>query len=51
MAKGLIKNSYENEKACRSPENVRKRQLSHILETAPTHAIKYNETMVLHSKI
>ena len=38
LAKGLINNSYTNEKACGSPENVRKRQLSHILENAPTHA-------------
>ena len=38
MAMGLINNSYTNEKACGSPSNVRKRQLSHILETAHTHA-------------
>ena len=43
MAKGLINNSYMNEKVCGSPENVRKRQLSHILETTPTHATEYNE--------
>ena len=43
MDKGLINNSYTNEKACGSPENVRKGQLSHILKTAPTHATEYNE--------
>ena len=37
----MINNSYKNEKACGSPENVRKRQLSHVLETAPTHATEY----------
>ena len=35
MAKALIKDSYTNEKSCGSPANVRKRKLSHILETAP----------------
>ena len=39
LAKGLINNSYTNEKACGSPENVRKRQLSHIFETALTHLL------------
>ena len=42
LAKGLINNSYKNEKACGSQANVRKIQLSRILETAPTHATKYN---------
>ena len=37
VPKELIKNSYTNKKACGSPENDRKRKLSHILETAPTH--------------
>ena len=44
LGKRLINNSYTNEKACGSPANSRKRQLSHILETAPTHATKYNLT-------
>ena len=43
MAKALINNSYTNEKACVSPSNYRKRKLSHILETAPTHATEYND--------
>ena len=43
MAKGLINNPYMNEKECGSPENVRTRQLSHIFDTAPTHATEYNE--------
>ena len=51
LANGLIDNSYTNEKACGSPEDVRKRQLSHILETAPTHATEYNEKKGLHRKI
>ena len=33
-----INNSYTNEKTCVIPENVKNIQLSHILETAPTHA-------------
>ena len=51
MVKGLINNSYMNEKSCGSPENFIKRQLSHILETAPTHATEYNEKLGLHRKI
>ena len=42
LAKGFNNNSYKNDKACGSPENIRKIQLSHILESAPTHATKYN---------
>ena len=42
MADGLINNSYKNDKACGSPENFRKWQLSHILDTAPTHFTEYN---------
>ena len=41
-AKGLMNNSYTNEKVCGSPSNIRKRQLSHILETEPTHVTQYN---------
>ena len=36
--KVLNNNSYTNEKTCGSPGNFIKRQLSHTLETAPTHA-------------
>ena len=43
LAKALINNSYTNDRTCVSPENTRKRQLSHILETAPTHDTKYNK--------
>ena len=42
LAKVLINNSYTNEKTCGSPTNTRKRQISHILEIAPTHATEYN---------
>ena len=42
LAKTLIKTSYTNEKTCGSPENSRKRQLSHILETAPIHDTECN---------
>ena len=38
----LINKSYINEKTCVSPSKTRKRQISHILETAPTHATEYN---------
>ena len=31
-----------NEKTCGSPSNTRKGIISHILETAPTHATEYN---------
>ena len=31
-----------DEKACGSPENFRRRQLSHILQTVPTHATEYD---------
>ena len=50
-SKVLINNSYKNEKICGIPVNVRKRQLSHILETLPTHDTEYNEKKGLHSKI
>ena len=39
----MINNSYINEKTCGSPENARNRQLSQILETAPTHDTDYNK--------
>ena len=51
MAKGLINNSYTNEKSCGGPANVRKRQLSYVLETASTHATEYNKKKGLCSKI
>ena len=44
------KNSYTNGKTCGSPENVIKRQLSHILKTAPSHATEYNEKNVFSQK-
>ena len=43
MAKALIHNSYINEKICGSQEKTRKRKISHILETAPTHATDYDK--------
>ena len=39
----LINNSYSNENTCGSPAKSRKRRISHILETAPTHATEYDE--------
>ena len=42
-AKVLINNSYMNEKTCESTSKTRNRQISHILETAPTHATEYNK--------
>ena len=42
LGKALINNSYTNDKTHGGPENVKKRQLSHILETAHTHATEYN---------
>ena len=33
---------YNNEKTYGSPANTIKRQISYILETAPTHATEYN---------
>ena len=39
----MINNSYINEKTCVIPDNFRKRQLSHILENAPTHTTEKNE--------
>ena len=41
LAESLIDNSYTNKKTCGSPSNTRKRQISHILETATTHATYY----------
>ena len=38
LDKFFIKNSYMNDKTCGSLSNIRKREISHILETAPTHA-------------
>ena len=32
-----------NEKTCGSPSKTRKRQISHILDTAPTHATEYKK--------
>ena len=51
LAKALINNSYMNEKTCGSPENTRKRKISHLSETAPIHATEYNEKKGLLSKI
>ena len=42
-AKALIKNLYMDEKTRGIPENTRNRQLSHLLETAPTHATEDNK--------
>ena len=50
MAKRLINNSYNNDKACGSSENVQKIQLSHIMETATTHATEYNKKWVFTEK-
>ena len=50
LAKRLINNSYTNDKACVSPGYFRKRQLSNILDTEPTHATEYNEKMGVHRK-
>ena len=38
LGNGLINNSCKNDSTCESPKNIRKRQISHILETVPTHA-------------
>ena len=50
LLKSLINNSYTNEKQCGSPENFRKRQLSHILDTEPTHATEYNKKLFCTAK-
>ena len=42
MAKVFINNSYMNKKTCGSPSNTRKKQISHILETVPTHVTEYH---------
>ena len=39
----LINNSYINQNICGSPSKTRKRQISHILETAPTHVTEYKK--------
>ena len=36
-----------NEKTCGSPSNTRKKERSHILDTAPTHATDYNLKIIL----
>ena len=51
LAKVLVNNSYMNEKTCGILEKTRKRQISHILETAPIHATEYNLKKGLHSKM
>ena len=38
-----INNSYMNQNTCGSPSKTRKRQISHILETARTHATEYKK--------
>ena len=50
IAKALIKHSYMNQKTCGSPEKTIKRKISHILDTAPTHATDYNLEKWLHCK-
>ena len=42
-AKVLINNSYMNYKTRVSPSNTIKIQISHILDTVPTHATEYSE--------
>ena len=39
FAKALINNSYMNNNTYGSPENSRKRKISHILETDPLHML------------
>ena len=51
LAKVLIENFYINKKTCGSPENTRKRKISHTLETVSTHATEYNFKIVFHRKI
>ena len=52
IAKALIHNSYIYDESCTSPAKTRKRNISHILETAPTHATEYGGGgMGLHHKI
>ena len=46
----LINNSYINEKTCGSPSNTREINISHILETEPTHATEYNKIKVFTEK-
>ena len=47
----LVNNSYTNKKAHGSLSKTRKRQISHILETSPTHASEYNEKWVFTENI
>ena len=42
-AKVSINNSYINDNTCGIPSNNRKRQISHILDTLPTHTTEYNK--------
>ena len=51
MAKVLTNNSYMNDKTCGGPSKNRKRQISHILDTSPTHATEYHFKKFLHRKI
>ena len=51
LAKAFIYNSYINEESCSTQAKTRKRKISHILETEPTHAIEYNKKKCLHCKI
>ena len=39
----LVNNSRMNENTCGSVSTTINRKISHILETAPTHATKYNK--------
>ena len=41
LAKVFIQNSYTHDKTCGSTGNTIKRKMSHILKTAPNHAIHY----------
>ena len=50
-SKAFIHKSYIDENTCSSPENTRKKRISHILETAPTHATHNDEKMGLRRKI
>ena len=42
-AKALLQKSNINKKTCGSPENTRKRKISHILETAPNYSTDYDK--------
>ena len=43
LANVLINNLYIHFKTCESPSTTSKTQISHILETEPTHATEYNK--------